>query len=144
MFMSPWIILPLLFLLALFGAGLLRVPAQRVLNTRRGGRYRRTLGPGWHWVVPGLERTGLQVDLLGHHVRVRGGIGGGKEADLYYQIMEPEKAGETLDRVDDWVSAQAHEALGQSDASPDQLKSEINRRVARLGLRVVRCSLHVS
>jgi regulator of protease activity HflC (stomatin/prohibitin superfamily) len=140
--MNALVALSALLPLALAATGLRRVPAQRVLTLRRLGRYRRTLGPGWHWIVPGLERIGGGADLIGHHLHVRGG--GSQEAELYYQIMEPEKAGETLDQVDAWVADQAREALVQTASTPDQLKSELNRRVARLGLRVVRCSLHVA
>ena len=127
---------------ALFTAGLRRVPAQRVLTVRRLGRYQRTLGPGWHWTVPGLEQAGLQVNLIGHHLHVRDAASN-EQAELYYQIVDPEKVGETLDQVDAWVTAQAQEALQQTGSSSDQLKSELNRRVGRLGLRVIRCSLHV-
>jgi regulator of protease activity HflC (stomatin/prohibitin superfamily) len=142
--MNAMLVLSALFLLVLVAAaaGLQRVPEQRVRTVRRLGRYRRTLGPGWHWIVPRLDRPGAAVELIGHHLHVRG-AGKAEEAELYYQIMEPEKAGETLDQVDDWVAAQAREALGQDCASPDQLKCELNRRVSRLGLRVIRCSLHV-
>lgn len=132
----------LLLPLAVVALGLRRVPAQRVLTVRRLGRYRRTLGPGWHWILPGLDRAGGQVDLIGHHLHVRDEAGR-DEAELYYQILEPEKAGETLDQVDAWVTAQTREALGQAGQSPDQLKHELNRRVGHLGLRVIRCSLHI-
>lgn len=128
-------------LLALAVGGLRRVPAQRSLTVRRFGRYRRTLGPGWHWLVPVLDRSGAGVDLIGHRVRIQA-AGGQGPAELYYQILEPEKAGATLDTVDDWVAGQAREALGGALQSPEQFKHELNRRVARLGLRVIRCSLH--
>jgi hypothetical protein len=110
---------------------------------RRLGRYQRTLGPGWHWILPGLEQAGLQVNLIGHHLHVRG-AGSDDEAELYYQIVEPQKAGETLDEVDAWVTAQTREALQETDHTPDQLKSELNRRVSHLGLRVIRCALHAA
>jgi regulator of protease activity HflC (stomatin/prohibitin superfamily) len=141
--MNVALLLFLLSPLAVLALGLRRVPAQRGLTVRRLGRYQRTLGPGWHWILPGLERAGGQVDLIGHHLHVRGS-GGKREAELYYQIMEPEKAGETLDQVDAWVAAQAREAMHESSATPDQLKLELNRRVGRLGLRVIRCSLHIA
>ena len=140
--MNVFLLLFLLLPLAFLALGLRRIPAQRVLTVRRLGRYRRTLGPGWHWILPGLERAGGQVELVGHHLHVRDSAGRG-EAELYYQILEPEKAGETLDQVDAWVTAQTREALGQADRSSDQLKHELNRRVGRLGLRVIRCSLHI-
>lgn len=129
--------------LAIVSLGVRRVPGQRVMTLRRLGRYRRTLGPGWHWVLPGLDRAGLEVDLIGHHLHVSGEADQPK-AELYYQIVEPEKAGETLDRVDDFVAAQAREAMQGAAHSPEQLKVELNRRVGRLGLRVIRCSLHVA
>jgi hypothetical protein len=119
--------------LALVATGLRRVPAQRVAPVRRFGRYRRTLGPGWHWLMP-MERTGKQVELLNHHLHVG-------EAELYYQILEPEKAGETIECVDEYVAEKAREAACARTTS--EFKLELNRRVAPKGLRVVRCALHL-
>lgn len=127
--------LSLVLVLAL--AGLRRVPAQRVATVRRFGRYRRTVGPGWHWLLP-IDRTGKQVDLLNHHLHVARGE---DQAELYYQILEPEKAGETLERVDEFVAGQAQEASYARTTS--EFKLELNRRVAPKGLRVVRCALHL-
>ena len=130
--------------LVLVLCGLRRVPAQRALAVHRFGRYRRILGPGWHWILPGLERVGPGVDLIGHRVTVAAGQTWSR-AELYYQIVEPEKAGAALESVDDFVAGQAREALGdalgQAGGSPDQLKHEVNRRVGKFGLRVIRCSL---
>src|SRR5207342_944568 len=93
----------LMLVLALVATGLRRVPAQRVAAVRRFGRYQRTLGPGWHWLSP-LERKGASIELLNHHLHVdRGGL----DAELYYQILDPEKAGETLERMDDFVAEEA-------------------------------------
>lgn len=128
--------------LAFAAAGLRHVPAQRSLTVRRFGRYRRTLGPGWHWLLPGLDRSGAGVDLVGHHLSIEAGTAHG-QAELYYQILEPEKAGATLDSMDDWVAGQAREALHGPPQSPEQFQHELNRRVGRLGLRVIRCSLHL-
>lgn len=128
--------------LAVAALGVRRVPAQRVLTVRRFGRYRRTLAPGWHWIAPGIDRAGVEVDLLNHHLHVSR-ADSSRQAEFYYQIVEPEKAGETLDRVDDWVATQAREAMAEPGQSPDQLKTELNRRVGGMGLRVIRCSLHV-
>jgi regulator of protease activity HflC (stomatin/prohibitin superfamily) len=127
----------LMLVLALVATGLRRVPAQRVATVRRFGRYRRTLGPGWHWLMP-LERKGASIELLNHHLHVSRGDG---EAELYYQILDPDKAGETLERMDDYVAEEAREAAGARTTS--EFKLELNRRVAHKGLRVVRCALHV-
>ena len=140
--MNDFLLIAAALPLAVAALGLRRVPAQRVLTVRRFGRYRRTLSPGWHWVLPVLDRAGLQVDLINHHLHVSG-ADNGRQAEFYYQIVEPEKAGETLDSVDDWVASQAREAMAEVGQSPDQLKTELNRRVGGMGLRVIRCSLHV-
>lgn len=129
------------FPLAVVALGMRRVPAQRVMTVRRLGRYRRTLAPGWHWIAPLIDRAGLGVDLINHHLHVSG-ADASCQAEFYYQIVEPEKAGETLDRVDDWVASQAREAMAEAKQTPDQLKVELNRRVGRMGLRVIRCSMH--
>ena len=118
-------------------AGLRRVPAQRVATVRRFGRYRRTVGPGWHWLLP-IDRTGKQVELINHHLHVARGE---DQAELYYQILEPEKAGETLESVDEFVAGQAREASHARTTS--EFKLELNRRVAPKGLRVIRCALHL-
>ena len=118
------------------------MPAQRSLTVHRFGRYRRTLGPGWHWLLPVLDRSGTGVDLIGHHLSIEAGAAHG-QAELYYQILEPAKAGATLDSVDDWVASQAREALHGPVQTTEQFKHELNRRVGQLGLRVIRCSLHL-
>ena len=140
--MNEFLLIATVLPIAIVALGLRRVPAQRVMTVRRFGRYRRTLAPGWHWIAPGLDRAGLEIDLLHHHLHVSG-ADSSRQAEFYYQIVEPEKAGETLDRVDDWVASQAREAMAEPGQSPDQLKTELNRRVGRMGLRVIRCSLHV-
>ena len=140
--MNDFLLIAAALPLAIIALGLRKVPAQRVMTIRRFGRYRRTLAPGWHWVAPGIDRAGLEVDLINHHLHVSG-ADSSRPAEFYYQIVEPEKAGETLDRVDDWVASQAREAMAETGQSPDQLKTELNRRVGGMGLRVIRCSLHV-
>jgi hypothetical protein len=96
-----------------------------------------TVGPGWHWLLP-LERTGKSVDMLNHHLHVeRGGV----EAELYYQILEPEKAGETLEHMDDFVADQAREARPRAHHQRVQARTQPPRRAqgpARGALRAAR------
>ena len=125
--------------------GLTRVADDCGVTVHRFGRYHRALGPGWHWTVPGIERLGRPVRLTGHHLDVPAGE---THADLYYQILDPARAGATLDRLDQLVQQQACDALASmtqpTDAPSvaDRLKTELNRRVATHGLRVIRCSVH--
>jgi hypothetical protein len=125
-----------MLILVLGAAGLRRVPAQRAATVRRFGRYRRTVGPGWHWVLPQVDKTSL-VELINHHLQVPRPEG---QAELYYQILEPEKTGETLEHADEFVAAQASASFDARTTG--EFKLELNRRVSPLGLRVVRCSLH--
>ena len=141
--MNTVVVLAAALPLALAAAGLRRVPAQTARPVRRFGRHLRVLGPGWHWVVPLLERSGRDVEMVGHRLQVQAGPEATR-AELYYQIVEPQKAGETLENVDEYVARHAREALGAGSHSPEALKLELNRRVGRLGLRVIRCSLLVS
>ena len=134
---SSLLLAVLLLVLAFVAAGLRRIPAQQVATVRRFGRYHRTVGPGWHWILP-LDRTGKPVPLLNHHLHVARGKG---EAELYYQILEPQKVGETLEHVDEFVAGEAREAAKGRNTS--EFKLELNRRVAPKGLRVVRCALHL-
>jgi hypothetical protein len=126
--------------------GLRKVADDSGVTVHRLGRYHRVLGPGWHWTMPGIERLGRPVRLIGHHVDVSAPTG--TRADLYYQILDPARAGAVLDQVDQLVQQQARDALAalpppaEPDRSPaEALKAELNRRVARHGLRVIRCSL---
>jgi regulator of protease activity HflC (stomatin/prohibitin superfamily) len=126
---------------AFAAAGWRRVPPGCVATLHRGGRYRQALGEGWHWLLPFVERLHAPVPLIGHALAVRTTSA---QAALHFQILEPDRAGAALDQVDDLVGAQARDAMRQRpDDAPDALKSELNRRVAALGLRVVRCSLHL-
>ncbi|WP_290591208.1 hypothetical protein [Arenimonas sp. SCN 70-307] len=127
--------------------GLRRVPDNSVVTVHRFGRFVRALGPGWRWTLPGLDQLGQPVCLIGHHLDIP--ADSGAHAELYYQILDPAQAGEALDRVDALVTDQAREALASLAAANDDapslaetLKAELNRRLGRMGLRVIRCALH--
>ncbi|PKM16024.1 MAG: hypothetical protein CVV12_05510 [Gammaproteobacteria bacterium HGW-Gammaproteobacteria-2] len=134
-------------------AGLRHVPQGQVFTVHRFGRYRRTLGPGLRWVLPGFDRIGHHVSLIGHHVAVPMALNGpAASADLYYQILDPTRTGAVLDDVDALIQQQTHDALqalhGQNApdkgmvALAESLKHEVNRRINALGLRVIRCAVY--
>ncbi len=127
--------------------GLHRVGDNSGVTVHRFGRYVRTLGPGWHWTLPGVDQLGRPVNLIGHHLDVAAATGA--HAELYYQILDPARAGAALDQVDQLVHDQTRDAIAAMPGPPEPgmtlseaLKAELNRRVARHGLRVIRCSLH--
>lgn len=132
-----------------------RVPDGEAWIVQRFGRHLRTLRPGLRLVCPGLDRISRHVSLIGHHVEipVREFTAVEANADLYYQILDPVQAGNVLESMDDAVIREAGDAIsalaatlpqqtGWSAAVADALKQEMNRRVARMGLRVIRCALH--
>ncbi|HEX5693640.1 MAG TPA: hypothetical protein VFY00_03355 [Arenimonas sp.] len=147
--MSPLLPLPLPLASLAWLTGFRRVPDNCVVTVHRFGRFVRALGPGWRWTLPGLDQLGQPVCLIGHHLDIPDATGA--HAELYYQILDPAQAGEALDRVDALVSDQARDALASlqalADSTPplaEALKTELNRRIGRLGLRVIRCSLHAA
>jgi regulator of protease activity HflC (stomatin/prohibitin superfamily) len=114
-----------------------------VVTVHRFGRFVRALGAGWRWTVPGLDQLGQPVCLIGHHLDIPAEEGA--HAELYYQILDPAQAGADLDRVDALVTDQARDVLATLPTpAADQLKSELNRRIGGLGLRVIRCALHAA
>lgn len=146
-FMSPLLPLPMPLAPLAWLTGLRRVPDNSVVTVHRFGRFVRALGPGWRWTLPGLDQLGQPVCLIGHHLDIP--ADSGTHAELYYQILDPAQAGEALDRVDALVTDQAREALASLAAANDDapslaetLKAELNRRLGRMGLRVIRCALH--
>jgi regulator of protease activity HflC (stomatin/prohibitin superfamily) len=148
----------LLAVLLSLGAGLAiaslrRVPEDTVCTVHRFGRYVRTLTPGLRFTLPLVDRIAHRVRLVGHQIAlppqpVAGGKAGGA---LYYQILEPERAGDLLDDVDALVAREAHQQLaviagGGSETAThaQQLTSGLNQRLAWLGLRVIRCQLELT
>jgi regulator of protease activity HflC (stomatin/prohibitin superfamily) len=148
----------LLFVLMGLGAGLAvaslrRIPEDTVCTVHRFGRYVRTLTPGLRFTLPFVDHIAHRVRLVGHQVELRAAPAGEPATTcgaLYYQILEPERAGRLLDDVDGWVEREASRHLAALAVSaPGQdgpmlgnlLKSELNQHLATHGLRITRCQL---
>lgn len=147
--LNPLLPLPLPLAGLAWVTGFRRVPDNCVVTVHRFGRFVRALGAGWRWTLPGLDHLGQPVCLIGHHLDIPDATGA--HAELYYQILDPAQAGAALDRVDALVSDQARDALASlprlADATrsrAEALKIELNHRIGRMGLRVIRCSLHAA
>lgn len=129
---------------ALALAGLRFVPEDAACSLHRWGRFRRNLGPGWHWVVPVVDQIAGRVHLIGHRVEL--GNSRFPQAEVYFQILEPQRTGAELERVDALVEQLAGERLAQLPeaevrALAGRWKDELNRRLGQLGLQVIRCRL---
>jgi len=137
--------------LLVLATGLRWVPEGEVRTVHRFGRYVRTLGPGLHLVWPLVDRSFKRLLMIGHHLEVPkldlNGVEAG--ADLYYQILDPARAGDKLERIDTVVCEETRQAMirvvevadGASLPSAEELKRALNERLSLLGLRVIRCSL---
>ena len=144
------LLLPLGLLLALMITSMRYVPEDTVLTVHRFGRYVRTLTPGLRFTLPVLDKVAHRVRLVGHQVEVPMNGNTPAHADVYYQILDPERTGDALEHVDALVehhATQALSALSQAGA-PDnshhlaaRLKQDLNDDLAVLGLRVTRCNL---
>ncbi len=75
------------------------VPTRKAYLVERLGRYSRTLGPGFHWLLPFIEQVDSIVDLKEETIDVppqecftRDEVGVQVDGVLYIEVVEPEKA----------------------------------------------------
>lgn len=146
-----WLLILLLPLLLIFLIiGMRYVPEDTVLTVHRFGRYARTLTPGLRFTVPMLDKVAHRVRLVGHQIEVPLAGEAPARAAVYYQILEPERAGDALDRVDALVEQHTSRKLSNLallDAANDAhqiaatLKDDLNQDLGVLGLRITRCKL---
>lgn len=128
-------------------SGLRIIPEDVVMPLHRFGRFHRVLAPGWHLVVPFLDRLGLPVSLIGHRVVVDADGTRRVGAEVLFQILDPLLAGREIEQVDRLVRQTTTERLEQmlpAAAGPEQvnwLKSQLNGALQPLGVRVTRCQL---
>lgn len=126
-------------------AGLRRVPEGTVCTVHRFGRFVRALGPGVHFTWPLLDQIAHRVALIGHRIELP--LDSSGAATVYFQILEPERAGAALDQVDAMVEREALQRLREllldrADGSlAASLKRDLNASLGALGLRVTRCQL---
>ena len=152
----------LFVMMVALGAGLVfaslrRIPEDTVCTVHRFGRYVRTLSPGFRFTLPFVDHIAHRVRLVGHQVELPlqpFAAGQAARGAVYYQILDPQRAGEALDEVDALVereaqtrlAAIAHDAVARTEcaALDSQLKAELNERFGTLGLRITRCQLHLT
>lgn len=134
-------------LVAGLASGLRVVPDDVVRPLRRLGRFHRVLPPGWHLVVPFLDRLGLPVSLVGHRVSVREEGEGSAAVEVFFQILEPTLAGRDIEQIDRLVRRAADACLAEPPPAQERsaqalwLKTQLNSALRGLGLRVTRCQL---
>lgn len=143
------LLLALIAALALLAASLRVVPAGYATGVYRFGRFHRALGPGWHVLLPLVDRLGRRVDMVGHRVSTELAEPQAARAEVYFQILEPGRVGAGLERVDALVGKRASDCLaslrGEPGSDPSRLaeglKLHLNDSLRGLGLYVTRCQL---
>ncbi len=125
-----------------------RVPEGSVRAVLRGSRFARALPAGWHFIVPGWERVGPPVSLIGHSIDIDAAALGGHAA-VHFQILDPEQTGAALTDPEAVVASATVSQLNclsdhlAANSAPDnfshQLRQALNQQVIQQGLHVVRC-----
>ena len=85
--------------LLLLAISLRRVPPGHSFTINRAGRFHRTLGPGWHLVVPLLDRVTHRISTVGEvlpidcdELKTQDSASVRAVGRIYVQVLDPRKA----------------------------------------------------
>lgn len=142
-----WTALCLLALLAV--ASIRRVPEGHVYRFRRIGGHVRLVGSGTHLVLPLFERVAQKISLAGAAVTVDGLRQGERHerAVVYFQVLEPERAGAGMLDLDGRLREATHGLYTDAglpdaaDARRNRLKQALNAELRERGVLVARVDL---
>lgn len=126
-----------------------RIPEGQVYSLRRFGGQTRFVGAGMHFMLPLIERVSHKMSLTGSSIEVAGTMPSGEnyQASVYYQVLDPQRAEQVIDRIDALLSDQATSLLAGDSVpleSADRrlwLKQSLNGEVRERGLLVTRIDL---
>lgn len=139
------------FCLTLLAGALRRVPDGQVLSLYRGGKRRRLLQPGVHFIWPGLDRVGHRIDLAGQVLHFRQPLASAQDVrgTVYWQVLEPERADPVFDQAEQLIRGGALDALKDEPAVAQEnrrdlggrLKQRLNLALRERGMMVTRVDL---
>ncbi|UXI68485.1 SPFH domain-containing protein [Tahibacter amnicola] len=155
--MSPNTIFALFCVLALLAfLSVKRIPEGTVYTLRRFDGHARTLKPGTHVVVPLVERVVHRIPLTGCELAVNeqivlDGTPRQLKGQLYWQVLDPERADTMIDRADELIRIRALNAMRDVDAPAHEsfdlrnarLKRALNDNLRDRGVVVTRVQLHL-
>ena len=130
-------------------ASIRRVPQGHVYAFRRMDGRVRIVRSGTHLVLPLVERVARRISLAGSAVPVEGLERNGlrQRATVYFQVLDPDRAGAEIDRLEDRLATatrRLYDAPGLPDAPtarPGWLKQGLNAELRERGLLVARVDL---
>jgi regulator of protease activity HflC (stomatin/prohibitin superfamily) len=126
-----------------------RIPHGHVYTLRaRDGRIR-TVGEGFHLVLPLRERIAHRIDLAGATVAVNGLRHGERDyrAVVYFQVVDPQQADVVIDDIEGLLRVTTRRLFGyavlpdETDARRRWLKQSLNDELRQRGLLVARIDL---
>jgi regulator of protease activity HflC (stomatin/prohibitin superfamily) len=143
--LSPILLLLILCALCVVTlASVKRIPEGHAYTLRRVGGQVRTVGAGFHLVVPVVERVAHKISLLGNvieidHVPGANGL-------VYFQVLDAIRAEAIIDHVGTLVRDRLPGLLASAPAEDAaarnlHLKSELNRSLRERGLLITRVQL---
>jgi regulator of protease activity HflC (stomatin/prohibitin superfamily) len=131
------------FCLALLAGAVRHVPDGQVLSLYRGGKRRRLLQPGVHFVWPGLDRVGHRIDLAGQVLHFQQPLASAHDVrgTVYWQVLEPERADAVFDQAEQLIRGGALDALKDRRDLGGRLKQRLNAALRERGMMVTRVDL---
>ncbi|MDN5924245.1 MAG: hypothetical protein L0H70_04520 [Xanthomonadales bacterium] len=150
----------ILALLAVVGLmGLTRIPEGQVYSVRRWHRDAQVLMPGWHYLLPLLDRVVHKISLAGHTLSVEEPLALGASAVMrtvqgrvYWQVLEPDRADAVIDRADELIRRRALDAFCTTENPDDEpcparnarLKHALNQSLRARGMLITRVDLSLA
>jgi len=162
--MLEWLLIPLvfliLFLLFVFSIGIRIIrPTQKGLIERLG-KYKKTAGQGFHWIVPVIDKmykvdvTENMVDVLPQKIITKDDLNATVDAVVYFRVIEPMKAIYEAQNYRSQITSLARttlrdiigkmtltEANSKRDTLNSILEQELDKQTDAWGIDVIRVEL---
>jgi regulator of protease activity HflC (stomatin/prohibitin superfamily) len=143
--LSPILLLLILCAVCVIAiASVKRIPEGHAYTLRRVGGQVRTVGAGFHLVVPVLERVAHKIRLLGNVIEIDQVPGA--SGLVYFQVLDAIRAEAIIDHVGTLVRDRLPALLASAPVADLatrnlHLKSELNRNLRERGLLITRVQL---
>ncbi|MGP1666682.1 MAG: SPFH domain-containing protein, partial [Rhodanobacter sp.] len=144
----------LICLLVLVACTLKWVPEGQVYSVYRYGKFQRLLQPGFHGVLPVLERISHRMDLSGQVLRFEELLADAHDVrgTVYWQVLEPERADAVFSQLDQLIRRGAVDALREEAAVNvadrrvlgTRMKQVLNSALRERGMMVTRVELDIA
>lgn len=135
----------------LIASAIRHVPADQVYSLHRHGKLVRVLRAGTHLVLPLVDRVAHKINLAGQTLNFQEPLADARDVRgiVYWQVLEPERADEVFEQVDQLIRRGAQEALRSEPVSDRRdmgarLKQSLNSALRERGMMVTRVELDVA